>query len=140
MRIRLNHVIISRLMLAVMLFVSIAPGISYALASMTGNPSFAQQICTSDGKKVVIQVKTTMGKQLSTELNVKPSANSDNDDRHVAHCAFCTNPHTQDAMPVSHALMVKRLEFQAWQMAANAVTPVYQQYQLRPPSQAPPIS
>jgi hypothetical protein len=128
-------------MLAVMLFVSLAPSVSHALASWTGNASFVQKICTSDGKKVVIQVKTTMGKQLSTELNLKPTVNSEIDDRHVAHCAFCSSPQTQDALPVpASSLIIQVLESQAWQVAVSAVPPAHQRFELSPPSQAPPNS
>lgn len=140
MRFKFNTTFISRLMLAVMLFVSLAPAVSQALASWTGNQSFVQKICTSDGKKVVIQVKTTMGKQLSTELNVKPSIKSVNDDRHLAHCVFCSNPPTQDAIPNTIPFIMQVLEAQAWQVTASAVTPVYQHLELLPPSQGPPNS
>jgi hypothetical protein len=140
MRSRFNTTFISRLMLAVMLFVSLAPAVSHALASWTGNASFVQKICTSDGKKVVIQVKTTMGKQLSTELNVKPTVKSDSDDRHLAHCAFCSNPQHQDVIPSVNPFIIQVLETLAWQAAVAAVTPVYQRFELTPPSQGPPHS
>jgi hypothetical protein len=140
MRFKFNTTFISRLMLAVMLFVSLAPAVSHALATWTGNPSFVQKICTSDGKKVVIQVKTTMGKQLSTELSLKPTIKSENDDRHLAHCAFCSNPQTQDAMPNTVPFIIQVLEAQAWQVTAYTATPVYQRYELTPPSQGPPNS
>lgn len=128
-------------MIVMMLFVSLSPTVSHALASWTGNASFVQKICTSDGKKVVIQVKTTMGKQLSTELNLKPTANSETDDRHVAHCAFCSSPQTQDVLPVpASSLIIQVLESQVWQGAVSAAIPAYQRFELNPPSHAPPNS
>lgn len=81
-----------------------------------------------------------MGKQLSTELNVKPSIKSENDDRHLAHCAFCSNPPTQDAIPNTIPFIIQVLAAQAWQVIASAVTPVYQHLELLPPSQGPPNS
>jgi hypothetical protein len=141
MRFQFNTTFISRLMVVMMLFVSLSPAVSHALVSWTGNASFAQKICTSDGKKLVIQVKTTMGKQLSTELNLKSTVNSETDDRHVAHCAFCSSPQTQDVLPVpASSLIIQVLESQAWQVAVSAVIPVYQRFELSPPSQAPPNS
>lgn len=127
-------------MLAVMLFASLAPGVSHALAAWTGNASFVQKICTSDGRKVVIQVKTTMGQQLSTELAVKPAVNADNDDRHLAHCAFCSSAHHADAMPAASPFIIGLLEAQAWQVAVAPAVPAYSRFVLSPPSHAPPNS
>jgi hypothetical protein len=140
MRFPINSKLISKLILAVMLFVSLAPAVSHALASWTGNQSFVQKICTTEGKTVVIQVKTTMGKQLNTALNLKPAINPDSDERHVAHCAFCSQPHNQDVLSAISPFIIEILETQAWQMTVSAEPVIHQFFKLSPPSHAPPIS
>jgi hypothetical protein len=140
MRFPLNSKFISKLMLAVMLFVSLAPTVSHALAAWTGDTSFVQKICTSAGKTVVIQVKTTMGQQLLTALSVKPLVKPDNDERHVAHCAFCSQLQAQAILPSVNPFIIQALERQAWQMALYAEPVLHQSHHLSPPSHAPPNS
>ncbi len=123
------------------LFASLAPGISHALAAQSGINSFMQQVCTSDGKKVTIQVTTTKGKQLATEFSVKPISESSSKSltHHLEHCPFCANPSTDAAVEAPHAPMVTMLAAQAQQIAASS-QPVFRNFSaLPPPAQAPPI-
>jgi len=78
--------------LFIVLFASLAPSVSHALASYTGDASFAQTVCTTSGDVVVIEVVTTKGQQIKTELTV----NQDNSvpaskhvDINLIHCPFC---------------------------------------------------
>ena len=62
--------LLNTIALFAIVFASLAPSISHALAAKNGT-SFAQEICTSNGQKISIQVITTQGQQLTTELSVK---------------------------------------------------------------------
>jgi len=85
--------VFSYITMIVMLFASIAPSVSHALAKVAGERSFIQEVCNSKGEKVVIQVTTTMGKQLSTEFPVSKDSNKSNTaEHHFKHCPFCLNP------------------------------------------------
>lgn len=70
-------------------FASLAPSISHALAAQQGINSFAQEICSTDGKIITIQVVTTKGKQLQTGLDTSPENNPANITSHLNHCPFC---------------------------------------------------
>jgi len=85
--------VFSYITMMVMLFASLAPSVSHALANVTGERSFIQEVCNSKGEKVVIQVTTTMGKQLTTEFSVSKNSNKSNSvEHHFKHCPFCLNP------------------------------------------------
>ncbi|HSH53847.1 MAG TPA: DUF2946 domain-containing protein [Methylotenera sp.] len=124
----------------VMAFASLAPTVSHALVNLTGNKAFTQQVCTSNGAKVVIQVKTTMGKQLATELtlnSVNPSK-PQTAQNHFEHCPFCANPHNTAYLPDPNNLIIQTLEAEAQTIAEHAVVAAAFQPYLTPPSQAPP--
>lgn len=123
--------------MAMMVFASLAPTVSHALVNLTGNKAFTQQICTSNGAKVVIQVKTTMGKQLATELPIAGKSTSQTTENHFEHCPFCANPHNT-ALPKTNDLIIQALESEAHTIAEHAVVAVAFQPYLTPPSQAPP--
>ena len=123
----------------VMVFATLAPTLSHAMANMTGNIAISQQICTSTGTTVVIQVKTTMGQQLATafELSSNPSK-PQIADTHFKHCPYCANAYSADILPQANALIIKALEIEAQTIAQHAVVNVAFQPYLSPPSQAPP--
>jgi hypothetical protein len=131
---------VSKIAMFAVLFASLAPSISHALAAQSGTNSFAQSVCTSDGKKVTIQVVTTKGRQLATELSVKPAGESmpKGINHHLEHCPFCANPSTDVAMEAPHAPMMAILAVQAQQLAVTD-QPVFSSFSaLPPPAQAPP--
>jgi len=97
---------VSKIILSVMIFASLAPTVSHALALFTGNQSFTQKICISNGTDkqnsvVVIQVKTTMGQKLATEISLKPTFTNQTApasiEKHFEHCPFCL--HYMAALP-----------------------------------------
>lgn len=78
--------------LFIVLFASLAPSVSHALATYTGNAAFAQTICTTNGDVVVIEVVTTKGQQIKTELTVNQNSSepaSKHVDINLIHCPFC---------------------------------------------------
>jgi hypothetical protein len=130
----------SHIIMMVMLFASFAPTVSHALVLFTGNQSFTQQICNSNGDTVIIQVKTTMGKQLATELPLTTTQNVDSFEQHFEHCPFCTNLYAQATLPSIHLPILAKLEGQAHRIARSTTPDFVSYFSLPPPSQAPPKS
>lgn len=135
--------LINKIALFAIVFASLAPSISHALAA-TSNTSFAQEVCTTTGAKITIQVITTKGKQLATELPALLTENSNQDkaptgiQHHLQHCPFCANPSTAAAIPVPHAPIVAILEAQAQHIAVNSQAVLPRFSVVPPPAQAPP--
>lgn len=126
-----------RIALFAIIFAFVAPSISHALAAQSNSNSFAQEVCTSTGEKVIIQVVTTKGKQLTTEFVVTKSAPKTMP-MHLEHCPFCGSAATAASLPASNTLIIAILEQAAQQLAQyNAPTVLTQPY-VSPPSQAPP--
>ncbi|WP_020182723.1 MULTISPECIES: DUF2946 domain-containing protein [unclassified Methylotenera] len=131
--------LICKIALAAIVFASFAPSISHALNAMSGR-NFTQDVCTSDGRKVSIQVMTTQGRQLVTEFNIKPSK-SDHQElvHHLEHCPFCSHSVSDVAIVPSHAIIVSILTAVA-QRQAVIEQPLYSVFTSLPPhSHAPPL-
>lgn len=129
-----------KIALFAIVFASLAPGISHALAAKNGTNSFAQQVCTSDGKKVTIQVTTTQGQQLAAEFSVKATGKSlpQGINHPLEHCPFCASHAIAAALPVSNLEIIALLEASA-QKAAEYAAPFFANHTyVSPPSQAPP--
>ncbi len=123
--------------LLAIIFASVAPSISHALAAQNNSNSFAQEVCTSTGEKVVIQVITTKGKQLATEFTLTKTAPKSMS-MHLEHCPFCGNAATAASLPASNALIIAKLEATAQQLAEYSSPIVVSHPYVSPPSQAPP--
>lgn len=133
----------NKVALFAIVFASLAPSISHALAAQQGTNTFAQEICTTNGIKITIQVLTTKGKQLATELPSQiAEANQDKApagiQHHLQHCPFCANPSTDAAIQALHAPIIAILAAQAQQVAVNAQAIPPRFTVLPPPAQAPP--
>lgn len=118
-------------------FASIAPSVSHALAAQNNTNSFAQEVCTSTGAKVVIQVVTTKGKQLATEFVVSKTS-SKTMPMHLEHCPFCASAALAASLPTTNLLIIASLEASAHQLAQYAAPAVVTRPYASPPSQAPP--
>lgn len=79
---------IARLAMMAMLLVSLVPSLSLAFP-MQGGKSFVQEVCSSQGSKLVIQVITTQGKLKTTLIDYKPSEKPVSLHHHLNHCPFC---------------------------------------------------
>lgn len=135
---------VNKVALFAIVFASLAPSISHALTAQQGTSTFAQEVCTTGGTKITIQVVTTKGQQLATELPalVTDSANQDKAptsiQHHLQHCPFCANPGTDAAIQTPHAPIVAILAAQAQQIALNSQVVLPRFAVLPPPAQAPP--
>lgn len=128
----------SYIIMMVMLFASFAPTISHALVLFTGNQSFTQQICSSDGKTVTIQVKTTMGKQLATAIPLTATQAVDSFEQHFKHCPFCKELQAQAVIPSLQLPILAKLEAEAHRIVRSTKPVFVPNLSLPPPSQAPP--
>lgn len=128
---------IHRIAFFAIVFASVAPSISHALAAQNNSNSFTQEVCTSNGAKVVIQVVTTKGKQLSTEFSVSKTLPKTMA-MHLEHCPFCANGLANADLTTSNTLIIAKLAATAQQIAPYAAPVVVSRPYVSPPSQAPP--
>lgn len=128
---------IHHIALFAIIFASVAPSISHALAAQNNSNSFMQEVCTSTGEKVVIQVVTTKGKQLATEFVVSKSSPKTMS-MHLEHCPFCSNSIATTSLPTSSSLIIALLAATAQQIAQYTAPVVVSRPYVSPPSQAPP--
>jgi hypothetical protein len=137
---------VNKVALFAIVFASLAPSISHALAAQQGTSAgtFAQEVCTTGGSKITIQVVTTKGKQLATELPAQLTDKGNQDkaptsiQHHLQHCPFCANPGADVAIQAPHAPIVAILAAQAQNIAANSQVVLPRFSALPPPAQAPP--
>ncbi len=122
------------------MFATLAPSISHALTSQQGTNSFTQEVCSTNGKKITIQVVTTKGQQFSAELTTKKTSETSpkSINHHLEHCPFCANPSTDAVIDAPHAPMIAILEAQAQHIAAVSHVALPRFSAFPPPAQAPP--
>lgn len=132
---------VHRVALFAIIFASLAPTISHALQANSG-AAFAQEVCTTDGKKITIQVVTTKGQQLATELSQQSSSDKmpTSIQHHLQHCPFCANPSTDVVLEVPHTPIIVFLTAQAEKQVALSPAFLTSFSTLPPPAQAPPAS
>jgi hypothetical protein len=130
---------VNKVALFAIVFASLAPSISHALQGNSG-AAFAQEICTTDGKKITIQVITTKGQQLATELSQQPASDKTPTgiQHHLQHCPFCANPSTDAALQAPHTPIIAILTAQAQHISATSQVVLPRFSVLPPPAQAPP--
>lgn len=120
-------------------FASLAPSISHALASQQAINSFSQAICTTDGEIITIQVLTSKGQQLSTTFSAEertPSSGSILN--HLNHCPFCSNSATSVSIEPPQTTMFVLLAAKAQHLAISTQVVLTRLSVLPPPAQAPP--
>jgi hypothetical protein len=132
---RLMH----KIALFAIVFASLAPSISHAMQANSGK-GFAQEVCTTSGEKIIIQVVTTQGQQLATELSAQTSGDKTpaGIQHHLQHCPFCANPGTDAAIEAPHAPIIAILTAQAQQISVTTQVVLPRFSALPPPAQAPP--
>jgi len=128
---------INKIALFAIVFASLAPSVSHALQANNGG-GFAQEICSSNGTKIIIPVVTTKGEQLAVELTIKQAPAPKSLDMHLEHCPFCGSGAVAAALPSHHVEIIALLEDTA-QKTAEYAAPVFTSHTyVSPPSQAPP--
>jgi hypothetical protein len=130
---------LNKIALFAIVFASLAPSISHALQANNG-AGFVQEVCTTSGEKITIQVLTTKGQQLATELPAQTSQSKSPTgiQHHLQHCPFCANPSTDAALQSPHTPIIAILTAQAQRIAVNHQEVLPHFSVLPPPAQAPP--
>ena len=131
---------INTVALFAIVFASLAPSISHALAAKQGINSFVQEICTTNGERITIQVMTSQGNKLDTQLDTeqKLPANSKTFISHLNHCPFCSNPSVNTALEPPTTFVIAALQRHSEQLEFVAATVTKSFTTLPPPAQAPP--
>lgn len=112
-----------RMALIAMLFASLAPTVSHALAGQGSASGFMQEICGTGGKKLFIQVVTTQGQQLQAGLDIKPGSQPASISHHLQHCPFCHAGVTDVLIPHVNPAFTLYLEAIANAQAFDYVAP-----------------
>ena len=135
--------IASKIAMFLVVFASLAPSISHALAAQNNNSSFLQEICSSNGtKKIVVQTVTTQGQQLATVFETKNSNENTPASTvlHLEHCPFCSAGAANVAIAPPSIAWIFMLAEQAKAIHHDYVTPLQTNYlQTAHPTRAPPI-
>ncbi len=126
-----------KIALFAIVFASLAPSISHALAAKNST-SFAQEICTTSGQKISIQVVTSQGQQLTTEFSVGNEVPVQNVSMHLEHCPFCSAGGAAALLPSKTLEIIALLEISAQKIAKYAVPIAFTNTYQSPPSHAPP--
>ncbi|HSR01874.1 MAG TPA: DUF2946 domain-containing protein [Methylophilaceae bacterium] len=131
---------INTIALFAIVFASLAPSISHALAAKQGVNSFVQEICSTNGEVITIQVVTSQGRQLATQLNAeqKQTTNPNTLVSHLNHCPFCSNPNTHIGLEPSSSFVIAALQSHSERLEFVAATATKSFTTLPPPAQAPP--
>lgn len=131
---------INTVALFAIVFASLAPSISHALAAKQGVNSFVQEICSTNGEIITIQVVTSQGNKLDTQLDTeqKLPANSKTFISHLNHCPFCNNPNTHNGLEPTSNFVIAALQRHSEQLEFVAATLTVSFTTLPPPAQAPP--
>jgi hypothetical protein len=132
------------LALFAIVFASLAPTLSHAFAPPKPL-SFAQAVCanpnSAQGKSLLIQVKTTLGKQLTLKIALPQSQDSaPHASLHFDHCPFCHAGVADVVIPQQSPAFTLFLQQQALHLGAQYSAPiVVTQTYVLPLSQAPPL-
>ena len=76
--------LMQKIALFAIVFASLAPSISHAIAAQNGTNNFTQEVCSASGKKISIQVQTSKGQQLFVDFAVKQSAQQSTPPKNIA--------------------------------------------------------
>jgi hypothetical protein len=126
-------------LMAIML-ASLIPTLSLAFPMQNGG-TFMQQICSTQGSKLLVQVITTQGKQLSTLIDFKPSQKPVSLSHHLNHCPFCHMALDAITLPAHSPAYILFQQAQAEIALSEYQPPVVSSfYPTAHPSRAPPLT
>lgn len=126
---------VSKAILMVMVFASLAPTVSHAFANKNGDKNVWQEICTVQGTKRIAASFILEAKESSPASKSNPSA------MHFEHCPFCLNHAAVDALPYFNNPAVVVLEEGRFYFQTAYLALVLTAIHLSDnPSRAPPLS
>jgi hypothetical protein len=91
----------ARMALMAIMLAALMPTLTVAFPMQSGK-TFVQEVCSSQGSKLVIQVMTTQGKLRPTLIDYQPSQKPVSLSHHLNHCPFCQMALDQVTIP-SHS-------------------------------------
>ncbi|SDK80185.1 Protein of unknown function [Methylophilus rhizosphaerae] len=126
-------------LMAIML-AALVPTLSLAFPMQSGK-GFVQEVCSSQGSKLLVQVITTQGKLLPTLIDYKPSQKPVSLSHHLNHCPFCHMALDEVALPSHSPAYVLFQQAQADSALSAYLAPVVPSvYPAAHPSRAPPLT
>ena len=126
-------------LMAIML-AALMPTLTVAFPMQSGK-TFVQEVCSSQGNKLVIQVITTQGKLRSTLIDYQPSQKPTSLSLHLNHCPFCQMALDQATMPSHNPSYVLFQKTQAHIAISEYKAPVVSSfYPTAHLSRAPPLT
>ncbi len=129
----------ARLALLAMLLTALLPTLSVAMPQ-AGGPQLVQDICSSQGNKLLIQVMTTQGQWRATLIDYQPAKKPVSLAHHLNHCPFCHGITDAPVLPASNPAFVLYQHTQVRVALRDYVAPVVARLTLEAhPSRAPPI-
>ncbi|WP_235559654.1 MULTISPECIES: DUF2946 domain-containing protein [unclassified Methylophilus] len=130
----------ARMALMAIMLASLIPTLSLAFPMQNGG-TFMQQICSTQGSKLLVQVITTQGKQLSTLIDFKPSQKPVSLSHHLNHCPFCHMALDEITLPAPNPAYILFQQAQAEIALSEYQPPVVSSfYPTAHPSRAPPLT
>ncbi|KQT38296.1 hypothetical protein ASG24_04160 [Methylophilus sp. Leaf414] len=130
----------ARMALMAIMLASLIPTLSLAFPMQNGG-TFMQQICSTQGSKLLVQVITTQGKQLSTLIDFKPSQKPVSLSHHLNHCPFCHMALDEITLPAHSPAYILFQQAQAEIALSEYQPPVVSSfYPTAHPSRAPPLT
>ena len=115
------RLLISKAILIVMVFASLAPTISHAFANHNGAKNVWQEICTVQGTKRIAAAFTL---DASDSGKLSPASDSHHAAMHFEHCPFCLNHAAADALPFINTHYVVVLDEGGYYFHADYLAPV----------------
>lgn len=126
-------------LMAIML-AALVPSLSLAFPMQSGK-SFVQEVCSSQGSKLVIQVVTTQGKLRATLIDYQPSQKPVSLSHHLNHCPFCHMAMDDVVVPTHSPAFILFQQAQADIALSDYQAPVVSNiYPTAHPTRAPPLT
>ncbi|WP_245545134.1 DUF2946 family protein [Methylophilus methylotrophus] len=126
-------------LMAIML-ASLMPTLTVAFPMQSGK-TFVQEVCSSQGNKLFIQVITTEGKLRSTLIDYQPSQKPVSLSHHLNHCPFCQMALDQVTIPAHSPAYILFQKTQATIALSEYQAPVVASfYPTAHLSRAPPLT
>lgn len=126
-------------LMAIML-AALVPTLSLAFPMQSGK-NFIQEVCSSQGSKLVIQVVTTQGQLRATLIDYQPSQKPVSLSHHLNHCPFCHMAMEDVVLPGYNPAYVLFQQVQADIALNEYLAPVFSRvYSTAHPTRAPPLT
>ncbi|WP_228518825.1 DUF2946 domain-containing protein [Methylophilus sp. 13] len=130
----------ARMALMAIMLAALVPTLSLAFPMQAGK-SFIQEVCSSQGSKLVIQVITTQGKLRATLIDYQPSQKPVSLGHHLNHCPFCHMAMDDVVLPQPNPAYILFQQAQAEIALSSYQAPVVASvYSTAHPTRAPPLT